>query len=132
MISAGAELSGDLPPTRDFLIGGIRSFPGLKLNELRGSSYWVAGANYRLKVANILQLFNQSLYAGLRLQAGRVGDRRDEINDGTLYGISGSLSGLTPIGAFILSLGYVDNNSLALQFAIGRPLPEGSLLDETY
>ena len=132
MIAGGAELSGDLPPTRDFRIGGIRSFPGLKLGELRGSSYWVAGANYRLRVANIMQLFNQSLYAGLRLQAGRVGDRRDEISDGTLYGISGSLSGRTPIGAFIMSLGYVDNHSLALQFAIGRPLPEGSLLDETY
>ena len=129
--AGGATLSGDLPPTRDFLIGGIRSFPGLRINELRGDSYWTVGTNYRLKVADIQALFSQALYAGLRLQAGRVGGRRDRITDGTMYGISGNLSGRTPIGSFILSLGYVDNDSWALQFAIGAPLPEGSVLDQT-
>jgi NTE family protein len=129
--AAGAELSGSLPPTRDFRIGGIRSFPGLQINELRGTSYWVAGTNYRQKVADILTLFDQAFYAGVRLQAGRVGNRRDQIQSGTLYGISGNLSGRTPVGAFILSLGYVDNESWALQFAIGAPLPEGSVLDQT-
>jgi len=129
--AGGKELSGVLPPTRDFLIGGIRSFPGLRINELRGSSYWVAGAHYRQKVADISSLFNQALYAGLRLQAGRVGGRRDGIQDGTLYGISGNVSGRTPLGSFILSLGYVDNDSWELQFAIGAPLPEGSVLDQT-
>jgi len=128
--AGGAELSGSLPPTRDFLIGGIRSFPGLQINELRGTSYWVVGANYRQKVAEILSLFGQSLYAGLRVQAGRVGERRDGIQDGALYGISGNLSGRTPVGSFMLSLGYVDNDSWALQFAIGAPLPEGSVLDQ--
>ena len=131
LAAGGAELSGELPPTRDFLIGGIRSFPGLRINELRGSSYWVTAANYRQRVANILSLFDQALYAGVRLQAGRVGDRRDGIQDGTLYGISGNVSGRTPVGSFILSLGYVDNDSWALQFAIGAPLPEGSVLDQT-
>ena len=106
--AGGAELSGDLPPTRDFLLGGIRSFPGLRINELRGSSYWVTAANYRQRFANILSLFDQALYAGVRLQAGRMGERRDGIQDGTLYGISGNVSGRTPIGSFILSLGYVD------------------------
>jgi NTE family protein len=129
--AAGAELSGELPPTRDFRIGGIRSFPGLRTNELRGTSYWVAGAHYRQKVADIMKMFDQVLYAGLRLQAGRVGGRRDNIQEGTLFGISGNLSGRTPIGAFILSLGYVSNDSWALQFALGAPLPEGSGLDQT-
>jgi len=128
--AGGTELSGVLPPTRDFLIGGIRSFPGLNMNELRGSSYWVGSANYRLKVADILSLFNQALYAGARLQAGRVGDRRDGVQDGALYGVSGNLSGRTPIGSFMLSLGYVDNDSWALQFAIGAPLSEGTVLDQ--
>jgi NTE family protein len=129
--AGGAELSGNLPATRDFRIGGVRSFPGLRINELRGTSYWVAGASYRQKVADILKMFNQVLYAGIRLQAGRVGGRRDEIHEGTMLGISGNLSGRTPLGAFILSLGYVDNDSWALQFAIGAPLPEGSVLDQT-
>jgi hypothetical protein len=41
-----------------------------------------------------------------------------------------SLSGRTPIGSFLLSLGYVDDGSLRLQFTLGRPVPEGSMLDE--
>lgn len=128
--AGGSKLSGRLPSTQDFLIGGIRSFPGLRVNQLRGDSYWLAAAKYRWKIADIQSLFGQSLYAGLRLQAGRVGGRRDQITDGTLYGISGSLSGRTPVGALLLSLGYVDNDSWALQFAIGAPIPEGSAVDE--
>jgi len=130
LLAGGSELDGELPPTRDFLLGGIRSFPGLQINELRGTSYWVAGANYRQKVANIWSLLNQSLYAGVRLRAGRVGGRRDGVNDGALYGISGGLGGRTPIGAFNLSLGYVTNDSWALQFAIGAPIAEGTALDQ--
>lgn len=128
--AGGAELSGNLPVTRDFLIGGIRSFPGLNLNELRGTSYWVAGGNYRFKLKDIVPLFSQTMYAGLRLQAGRVGGRRDGITDGALYGVSGSVSGRTIVGPFLISLGYVSNDSWALHLALGRPLPEGTVLDE--
>jgi hypothetical protein len=39
------------------------------------------------------------------------------------------LNGRTPLGPFILSLGYVDNDSWELQFTLGRPIPEGSALD---
>ncbi len=58
--------------------------------------------------------------------------RADLVDDGTLYGISGQISGRTPIGPFLLSLGFVDNGSVALQFTIGRPVAEGSILDELY
>ena len=75
-------------------------------------------------------LCGQALYAGLRLQAGSMGNRIDGVQDGALYGIAGSLGGRTPLGPFLLSLGYVDNNSWALQIAIGRPIAEGSILDE--
>jgi UDP-N-acetylglucosamine acyltransferase len=43
-----------------------------------------------------------------------------------------SVGGLTPIGPFILSLGYVDIGSWELQFTLGRPLSEGSMLDELH
>jgi len=33
-------------------------------------------------------------------------------------------------GPFLLSLGWVDNDSFQLQFALGRPVPEGSMLDD--
>ncbi|MCL4721090.1 MAG: hypothetical protein KJ041_03875, partial [Gammaproteobacteria bacterium] len=67
---------------------------------------------------------------GLRLQGGRMGNRVDDVSDGALYGLSGSVSGRTPVGPFLLSLGYVDNGSWQLQLAIGRPIAEGSILDE--
>ncbi len=130
ILGAGAELDGDLPPTQEFRLGGIRTFPGLQRGELRGDSYWFAGTSYLWKLADLQTLFGQALYAGLRLQAGRIGERLDDTDDGTLYGIAGSLGGRTPIGPFLLSLGYVDNSSWQLQFGLGRPIAEGSILDE--
>lgn len=129
--SGGAELDGELPVTEAFQLGGIRTFPGLLPGELRGTKYWVAGMRQLWRLAEIQSLFGQALYGGVRLQAGRMSERIDDVYDGTLYGISGALGGTTPIGPFILSLGYVDNNSWQLQFALGRPIPEGSILDET-
>jgi NTE family protein len=131
-LGAGAELSGELPVARDFRLGGIRSFPGLRFDELRGTSYWFAGSTYLWKLADIQPLMGQALYAGLRLQAGRIGGSRDPVRHGTLYGIAGSVNGRTPIGPFILSLGYVTNDSWEVQFTLGRPIPEGSALDEIY
>jgi NTE family protein len=135
ILAGGAELAGDLPPARDFRLGGIRSFPGLRFDELRGTSYWSAGTSYLWKLADIQPLFGQALYAGLRLQAGRTSGRNEillPVNTGTLYGIAGSLNGRTPVGPFILSLGYVDNDSWELQFTLGRPIPEGSVLDNIH
>ena len=130
ILGGGKKLAGDLPVSRDFRLGGIRSFPGLRFDELRGTSYWFAGTSYLWKLADIQPLFGQALYAGLRLQAGRMAGRTElRPNDGTLYGIAGSLNGRTPLGPFILSLGYVDNDSWELQFTLGRPIPEGSALD---
>jgi NTE family protein len=129
-VGGGAELDGDLPVTEEFQLGGIRTFPGLQPGELRGSKYWFAGTRQFWKLADIQSLFGQALYGGVRLHAGRMGERIDGVRDGTLYGIAASLGGATPIGPFILSLGYVDNDSWQLQFALGRPISEGSILDE--
>jgi NTE family protein len=130
IVGAGAELSGKLPISRFFTLGGIGSFPGLHLDELRGTNYWFAGTSYLWKLTDIQPLLGQALYAGLRLQAGDMRGRWDGVDEDTLYGISGSLSGRTLIGPFTLSLGYVNNGSVDLQFTLGRPLPEGSALDE--
>jgi NTE family protein len=130
IVGGGTELSGDLPAPQEFQLGGIRTFPGLQRGELRGSSYWFAGSSYYWKLADIQSLFDQALYAGLRLQGGRVGDRIDNVSDGALYGVSGSIGGRSPVGPFLLSLGWVDNDSVRLQIAIGRPIAEGSILDE--
>ncbi len=130
IVGGGKEVAGELPGTQEFQLGGVRTFPGLLRGELRGRSYWYAGTKYNWRLADIQPLFDQALYAGLRLQAGRVGERLDNVYDGALYGISASLGGSTPIGPFTISLGWVDNGNLELQLAIGRPLTEGSMLDD--
>lgn len=128
--AGGSRLSGELTALEKFTIGGIRSFPGLQTGELRGTRYWLAGTAYFWKLSDIQALFDQALYAGLRLTATRMGEPIDGVNRGTLRGIATSLSGRTPVGPFILSLGYVNNNTWALQFAFGRPLDEGNALDQ--
>lgn len=131
-VGGGKEISGTLSATEEFQLGGLRTFPGLQRGELRGDSYWYAGAAYWRKLGDIQALFGQALYAGLRLQGGRMGGRIDSFaeDDGTLYGAALSLGGRTPIGPFILSLGVVDNSSWQVQLGVGRPIPEGSMLDE--
>ncbi|MCC7257999.1 MAG: patatin-like phospholipase family protein [Gammaproteobacteria bacterium] len=131
-LGGGKELSGDLSITEEFQLGGVRSFPGLQRAELRGDSYWYGTTQYWWKLGDIQSLFGQALYAGLRLQAGRMGGRVDSFaeDDGTLYGAAISLGGRTPIGPFILSIGVVDNSAWQVQFGVGRPIPEGSILDE--
>ena len=118
-----------MPLTRQFQLGGIRTFPGLRPGELRGERYWYAGASYARRLASIQPLFGQSLYGGLRLTAGEMQNQLDGSDEGTVYGLSGSLLGRTPIGAFLMSITYLDNEQLSLQFSLGRPLDEGSLLD---
>lgn len=140
-VSGGREITGDLPVVEQFRLGGIRSFPGLQRGELRGTSYWYATTAYNWKVADIQSLFGQALFAGLRLQAGRMGGRVDvgqplpelppfPADGGALYGLAASLSGRTPVGPFVLSLGYVTEDSWQIQFALGRPITEGSILDD--
>jgi len=131
-ISVGAAdtLSGDLPVTELFTLGGIRTFPGLRPGELRGSSYWSMGARYAWRLLDISPLSGQALYAGIRAQVAEMRKRFDGLEPEVLYGLSGSIGGRTPIGPFLFSLGYVDGGEWQVQFMIGRPVAEGSLFDE--
>ena len=130
MLGGGSTLDGSTPVSQLIELGGIRTFPGLRPGELRGSDYWYAGTSYSWRLVDMQPIFGQSLYAGFRLQAGNMTEQIDGAYTGTLYGLSGSLSGRTPIGPFLLSLGYVVDRRVRLQFMLGRPVPEGSLLDE--
>ncbi|MEZ5561550.1 MAG: patatin-like phospholipase family protein [Gammaproteobacteria bacterium] len=127
--AGGGELSGTMPPYELFAIGGINSFPGLERQQLRATGYWVSGASYNRKLGDIQKLFGQALYGGLRLTAGDVTGRIDEVDDGTIFGAALSLSGRTPVGPFLVSLGGTNNGFWELQFAFGRPIREGSILD---
>lgn len=130
LLAGGTDLNSDLPPYRDFQLGGIRSFPGLQRGQLRGEDYWMAGASYFWKLADIQSLFGQAIYAGLRLTAGRMGERVDEVRDGAIYGAALSFGGRTPLGPFLISAGGTDDASFELQFSLGMPITEGSIVDD--
>ena len=135
LIAGAAErLQGDLPVTQELKLGGIRTFPGLRPGELRGTGYWFAGTSYSWRVVDLQPLFGQALYAGVRFQVADIDERYDAppADDDTIYGLAGSLSGRTPIGSLLFSLGYVEGGSWELQFMIGRPIDEGSMLDDVF
>ncbi|HSC14623.1 MAG TPA: patatin-like phospholipase family protein, partial [Gammaproteobacteria bacterium] len=129
-VGAADTLSGELPVTELFTLGGIRTFPGLRPGELRGSSYWMMAARYSWQLVDISPLSGQSLYAGVRAQVTEMRKRFDGLEPEALYGLSGSIGGRTPIGPFLFSLGYVDGGEWQVQFMLGRPVAEGSLFDE--
>ena len=128
----GLDVSGELPTYRRYRVGGILSFPGMERQQLRGDNYWLVGTNYNWRLAEIQSLFDQALYGGLRLTTGRVGGRIDGVDDNLITGLALTLSGRTPIGPFLVSLGGTDDNSWALQLALGRPIREGSIFDEIW
>ena len=130
MVGAADTLSGSLPVTELFTLGGIRTFPGLRPGEFRGSSYWTMAARYAWRLVDISPLSGQSLYAGVRAQVGEMRKRFDGVEPDTLYGLSGTVGGRTPVGPFLFSIGYVDGGEWRAQFTIGRPVAEGSLFDE--
>lgn len=130
--AGGMRMGGELPLYRLFRLGGLYSFPGLDRQQLRGTSYWMASSRYQQKLADIQTLFGQALYGGFRLSSGRMHNRIDEIGSGTIYGAAAELSGSTPIGNFTLSLGTTNSSSWLLQFGLGRPLEESTILDAAF
>ena len=133
ILGTGSLLSGEVPLNEQIELGGLRTFPGLRPGELRGTDYWFAGTSYLKRLTDLSPVFGQSVYAGLRLQAGEMQNDAGLIADsGTLYGISGSLTGVTPLGPFLVSLGWVVDRTVRLQFAVGRPVREGSILDSLF
>jgi NTE family protein len=129
-VGAADTLSGELPVTELFTLGGIRTFPGLRPGELRGSSYWSVSARYAWRLLELSPLTGQALYAGVRAQVAEMRKRFDGLEPEPLWGLSGVIGGRTPVGPILFSLGYVDGGEWQLQFTLGRPVAEGSLFDE--
>jgi NTE family protein len=128
----GRTLRGELPRYRDFRIGGIRSFPALDRGELRGEGYWSVSTTWLTPLGDSAALFGQAFYAGVGLHAVGMKDRIDDVRDGTVLGLSLTLGARTFAGPFLLSLGVADNDAVKLQFALGRPIAEGSMLDQLH
>jgi len=129
---AGETLSGELSRDKDFQIGGIRSFAAFAPGELRGEGYWSGSADWMWPLVEFSPLFRQVLFGGFGLQAVRMKDRIDGVDDDTILGASLTLGARTPVGPLLLSLGVADDDSFQLHFALGRPISEGSLLDRLH
>ena len=71
-LAGGTDLDSTLPTDRYFMLGGPGSFPGFELGELRLTDYWTASGSYLWKIKDIMSIRGQALYAGVRLEAGRV------------------------------------------------------------
>jgi len=129
---AGWTLDGELPRYRDFRVGGVRSFPAFERGELRGEEYWSASATWLLKLADIQALFGQVFYGGFGLHAINMADRIDQVNEGTIFGLSFTVGARTPAGPLLLSFGVADDDSVGFHIALGRPIAEGSMLDRLH
>jgi len=129
-LAGGSSLGSELPPDRAFALGGPGSFPGFELGELRVGSYWTASTGYLWKVKDIMTIRNEALYAGVRVMAGSVHDRIDDVEGEDLYGGSVYLTGRTLVGPLTIGLGTTTTDSWSLWLAVGRPLGRGTILEK--
>ena len=129
-LAGGSDLRGDLPSDRAFPLGGPGSFPGLEIGELRVDGYWTIGSSYLWKVVDVMPIRNLALYAGVRLAAGAVYDRIDNVDDGEIYGGSVFLTGRTLAGPLTVGIGATSTDSFSLWLSVGRPVGHGTILEK--
>ena len=134
-LAGGTDLDSDIPADRYFMLGGPGSFPGFELGELRLTDYWTASGSYLWKVKDIMSIRGQALYAGVRLEAGQVFGRLEQLvspgfdDDEMIYGGSVYVTGRTQAGPLTLGLGMTSTDSWSLWIAVGRPIGNGTILE---
>jgi NTE family protein len=127
-VAGGSDLGSTLPADRAFSLGGPQSFPGYAPGQVRARSYWTLQGDVLWRVADILSIANQALYAGFALEGGRVYDRIDPEPNSALYGISGYVGGRTPVGTLTIGVGKA-TGAWAGWITLGTPVGSGSIRD---
>jgi NTE family protein len=128
-VAGGTDAGRALPRDRAFSLGGPRTLPAYQHDELRVGRYWLAQASVSWPVLEIVEIKNESLYAGFGLQVAGLYERVDLVEDGEVYGASAYLAGPTPIGTFTVGAG-VASDTWGVWLALGRPIGKGSILDK--
>lgn len=128
-VAGGTDLGSSLPPDQAFSLGGPQSFRGYEPGEIRARTYWTIDSALLWRIADILPIASQTLYGGFALQGGRVYDRVDPVEDGTLYGLSTYIGGQTPVGTVTLGVGKA-SGAWAGWITIGNPVGRGSILNQ--
>ncbi len=128
-VAGGSSLDTSLPEYDTFRLGGPVSFPGFGIGELRGDGYWVGSATYLKKIADISDLFGQSLYFGAMFTAGEMNGQFDYPDAGVMYSGAVLISGRTPLGPLSLSLAVTSESDWQAVFSLGRPIIEHTIMD---
>lgn len=129
-LAGGADLSDELPADRAFAVGGPGSFPGLELGEIRADRYWTASTSYLWNFKELVPLMDLAMYVGMRVNAGAVYDRIDNVDTGEFYGASIFLTGRTLVGPLTLGVGATTTDSWSLWISVGRPVGHGTILEK--
>jgi NTE family protein len=127
--AGGTDLGSDLPPDRDFALGGPGSFPGLPVDALRANEYWTLSGNYLWKLKDIQSIRGQALYAGLRLETGEVNQWNTAQGMQPVYGGSVYIAGRTLVGPLTIGVGGTSLNTWSIWLAVGRPVGQGTILE---
>jgi NTE family protein len=130
-LAAGSDVGSELPPDRQFSLGGPRVLPAFQHDELRVSDYWVAEFSFLRRLKVLSPIKNQAIYGGLGLQAVGINDRLDipGEDEEEVYGGYVFLAGPTALGTFTLGAGFTDGEA-NVWLQVGKPISSGTILDE--
>ena len=118
---AGGTFGGDpLPPYDLFQWGGFLQQSGYPTGALLGQRLTFGRVDYSYKLLN--QRLLEGLYAGMSLEAGRVGSPLVPGNaPGLLKSVAVYLGADTPVGPFYLGYGFAADGSRSAYLFLGRP-----------
>jgi NTE family protein len=127
-IEAGSDFDSELPLDRAFALGGPASFPGLLLNELRTPEYLSVHVTYLKRVRDLLPVFDQAIFAGIRLQGGWFEDRYALFGDEQIHSLSVFGTRKTPAGPLTVGLAVTTDKTGLIWIAFGRVVETQSVM----
>jgi NTE family protein len=127
-LEAGSDLNSDLPLDRAFALGGPASFPGLLLNELRAPEYLSVHLTYFKRVRDLFPVYDQAVYAGIRLQGGWFEDRYALFGAERIHSIAVFGTRKTAAGPLTLGLAVTTESTGLLWIAFGLVVETQSVM----
>ncbi len=117
----GTDFNSDLRPYKDFLLGGLDSFAGYKVEEIRGANIGIAALDYRYKFGELPAPIGGNMYAILTGNVGNAWRSLDELEKKIELRYGGSLGvGIdTLLGPVRASYSFGDEGRRILYIDIG-------------
>ncbi len=118
--AGGSSLGSDLPFYAQFTLGGVDSFSGLSVDQLRGSYMASGRLGYRYEILRLPPGMGQGVYLTSWGDAGNVWAERDDVSaDDLIYGGSIGLGVNAITGPIMLAYGRTDEGSDRVYFSMG-------------